>query len=77
MTSHMSGAFRGNVAMIGREFRKRLRLLQGRSETITTRFELTDAGCLVEHVSLETHDRRMGRADRRLVPVDRRKDRES
>jgi hypothetical protein len=73
----MSGAFRGNIAMIGREFRKRLRLLQGRSETITTRFELTDAGRLVEHVSLETHDRRMGRADRRLVPVDRRKDRDS
>jgi hypothetical protein len=67
----------GMFAMIGREFRKRLRLLQGRSETITTRFELTDAGRLVEHVSLETHDRRMGRADRRLVPVDRRKDRES
>ena len=61
--------------MIGREFRKRLRLLQGRSETITTRFELTDAGHLVEHVSLETHDRRTGtRPDTRLVPVDRRKD---
>jgi hypothetical protein len=61
--------------MIGREFRKRLRLLQGRSETITTRFELTDAGCLVEHVSLETHDRRTGmRPDTRLVPVDRRKE---
>jgi hypothetical protein len=61
--------------MIGREFRKRLRLLQGRSETITTRFELTDAGRLVEHVSLETHDRRTGtRADPRLVPLERRKD---
>jgi hypothetical protein len=61
--------------MIGREFRKRLRLLQGHTETITTRFELTDAGRLVEHVSLETHDRRTGtRADTRLVPVDRRKD---
>lgn len=61
--------------MIGREFRKRLRLLQGRSETITTRFELTDAGRLVEHVCLETHDRRTGtRADTRLVPVERRKD---
>jgi len=63
--------------MIGREFRKRLRLLQGRSETITTRFELTDTGHLVEHVSLETHDRRVGRIDTRLVPVDRRRDRES
>ena len=61
--------------MIGREFRKRLRLLQGRSETITTRFELTDGGRLVEHVSLETHDRRTGtRTDSRLVPVDRRRD---
>ena len=61
--------------MIGREFRKRLRLLQGRSETITTRFELTDTGRLVEHVSLETHDRRTGsRADTRLVPYERRKD---
>ena len=61
--------------MIGREFRRRLRLLEGRSETITTRFELTDAGHLVEHVSLETHDRRTGtRPDTRRVPVDRRKD---
>jgi hypothetical protein len=65
----------GDVAMIGREFRKRLRLLQGRSETITTRFELTETGGLVEHVSLETHDRRTGvRPDTRLVPVDRRRD---
>jgi hypothetical protein len=61
--------------MIGREFRRRLRLLQGRSETITTRFELTDAGHLVEHISMETHDRRTGmRPDTRRVPVDRRRD---
>jgi len=61
--------------MIGREFRKRVRLLLGRSETITTRFELTDEGNLVEHVSLETHDRRTGtREDPRMVPYDRRKD---
>jgi hypothetical protein len=60
--------------MIGREFRKRVRLLLGRTETITTRFELTETGRLVEHVSLETHDRRTGtREDRRLIPVDRRK----
>jgi hypothetical protein len=60
--------------MIGREFRKRVRLLLGRTETITTRFELTNTGRLVEHVSLETHDRRTGiREDRRLIPVDRRK----
>jgi hypothetical protein len=60
--------------MIGREFRKRLRLVQGRSETITTRFELTDGGRLVEHISVETHDRRTGRMDRRLVPFERRRD---
>jgi hypothetical protein len=61
--------------MIGREFKRRLRLLQGRSETITTRFELTDAGHLVEHISMETHDRRTGmRPDTRRVPVDRRRD---
>jgi len=58
--------------VIGREFRKRIRLLPGRSETITTRFELTIGGELVEYVSLETHDRRTGtRADARLIPVDR------
>jgi len=61
--------------MIGREFRRRVRLLQGRSETITTRFELTDTGRLVEHISMETHDRRTGmRPDTRRVPVDRRRD---
>jgi hypothetical protein len=61
--------------MIGRDFHKRVRLLQGRSETITTRFELNHAGNLVEHVSLETHDRRTGsHPDLRKVPVDRRKE---
>jgi hypothetical protein len=60
--------------MIGREFCRRLRLLEGRSETITTRFELDDAGHLVEHVCLETHDRRTGSEDTRRVPVDRRRD---
>ena len=43
--------------MIGREFVKRLRLLHGRSETIRTRFELDKTGGLVEHVTLETHDK--------------------
>ena len=43
--------------MIGREFVKRLRLLHGRSETIKTRFELDKAGGLVEHVTIETHDK--------------------
>jgi hypothetical protein len=46
--------------MIGREFVKRPRLLQGRSETIKTRFELNKAGRLVEHVIVETHDRSNG-----------------
>ena len=43
--------------MIGREFVKRLRLLHGRSETVTTRFELDKARGLVEHVTVETHDK--------------------
>jgi len=44
--------------MIGREVRKWLRLHQGRSETITTRYELDKAGRPVEHVTLETNDSR-------------------
>ena len=47
---------RGNE-MIGRDFVKRLRLLHGRSETVKTRFELDKAGRLVEHVTVETHDK--------------------
>ena len=43
--------------MIGREFVKRLRLLYGRSETVKTRFELDKTGRLVEHVTVETHDK--------------------
>lgn len=43
--------------MIGRDFFKRLRLLNGRTETIKTRFELNQAGQLVEHVTLQTFDR--------------------
>jgi len=59
--------------MIGREFRRRLRLLRGRTQVITTRFELTDSGRLVEHVALETHDRRTGlRADPRTTAFERR-----
>jgi hypothetical protein len=43
--------------IIGRTFYKRLRLLNGRSETVTTRFELDEAtGWLVEHVTMQTHD---------------------
>jgi hypothetical protein len=46
--------------MIGRTFYKRLRLLNGRSETVTTRFELDEAtGRLVEHVTMQTHDARL------------------
>jgi hypothetical protein len=45
---------------IGRTFYKRLRLLNGRSETVTTRFELDEAtGQLVEHVTMQTHDRQL------------------
>jgi hypothetical protein len=43
--------------MMGREFVKQLRLRGGLVETIRTRFELNDAGQLVEHVTLETHER--------------------
>ena len=43
--------------MIGRDFLKRLRLLNGRSETIKTRYELDKAGRLVEHVEVQTHDK--------------------
>jgi hypothetical protein len=46
--------------MIGREFVKRLRLLQGRSETVKTKFEPNKNGQLVEHVVMETHDRPNG-----------------
>jgi len=49
--------------MIGREFRKRVRLRHGRSETITTRYELDTAGHLIEHVTLETNERRTGTLD--------------
>lgn len=42
--------------MIGRTFYKRLRLPNGRSECVTTRFELDEAtGQLVEHVTMQTH----------------------
>jgi hypothetical protein len=45
--------------MIGRTFYKRLRLLNGRSQTVTTRFELDEAtGLLVEHITMQTHDAR-------------------
>jgi hypothetical protein len=55
-------------AMIGREFRKRLRLVQGRSETITTRYELDETGRLIEHITLETNERRSGDAALQLYP---------
>jgi hypothetical protein len=43
--------------MMGRVFTKHLRLRHGRIETIRTRFELNKGGELVEHVTVETHDR--------------------
>ena len=43
--------------MIGREFVKHLRLRHGRIETIRTRFEFNKGGELVEHITVETHDR--------------------
>jgi hypothetical protein len=46
--------------MIGRTFYRRLRLLNGSSETVTTRFEFDEAtGQLVEHVTLQTHEPRL------------------
>ena len=42
--------------MIGRKFVKRLRPLYGRSETISTRFELDSMDRLVEYIVVETHD---------------------
>jgi hypothetical protein len=42
--------------MIGRDFYKQVRLLNGRSETIRTRFEFNSAGRLVEHVAVWTHE---------------------
>lgn len=47
--------------MIGRTFYKRFRLLNGKSETVTTRFELDEAtGRLVEHVTMQTHEAPLG-----------------
>jgi hypothetical protein len=43
--------------MIGRKFVKQLRLRGGRSEMITTRFELDGRGQLVEHVTMEVQER--------------------
>jgi hypothetical protein len=43
--------------VIGREFVKHLRLRHGRIETIRTRFEFSNQGRLVEHVTVETHER--------------------
>jgi hypothetical protein len=54
--------------MIGREFKKKIRLLNGRHETIKTRFELDD-GRLVEHVELETHDKPAGRTGPSVEPL--------
>lgn len=42
--------------MLGRDFVRKIRLLNGREELITTRWETTDA-CLVEHITLEVPGR--------------------
>ena len=41
---------------IGQELVKRLRLLHGRCESITTGFEVDAAGRLIEHVIVQTHE---------------------
>ncbi|MGH7867363.1 MAG: hypothetical protein ACREP9_06930 [Candidatus Dormibacteraceae bacterium] len=43
--------------MLNREFVKTLRLLRGRSETITTKFVLDALGRKVEEVTLQTHEK--------------------
>lgn len=43
--------------MIGREFVRRLRWSHGRTEIITTRFELDEQGQLIEHVTVEVQER--------------------
>jgi hypothetical protein len=56
--------------MIGRTFYRRVRLLNGRSETVTTRFEIDEAtGQLVEHVTMQTNDARDCRGSRRAPPL--------
>jgi hypothetical protein len=47
------------------EYTKKIRLLNGRHETIKTRFEKWGIG-VVEHVELQTHD---GPAGRNEVPA--------
>jgi hypothetical protein len=49
------------------EFIKKIRLLNGRHETIKTRFEKWGIG-VVEHVELETHDRPTGRTEVPAAP---------
>jgi hypothetical protein len=56
--------------MIGREFVKQLRLRNGRIETIRTRFELVANGQLVEHITIETHDRPTYPAKLKLAPAE-------
>jgi hypothetical protein len=57
--------------MIGREFVRRLRWSHGRIETVTTRFELDNAGQLIEHVTLEVQERPAVTAPLELPPVNR------
>jgi hypothetical protein len=59
--------------MIGRTFYKRLRLLNGRSEIVTTRFELDEAtGQLVEHITMQTYNARFQAIARHAARTPRR-----
>ena len=59
--------------IIGRTFYKRLRLPNGRSQCVTTRFELDEAtGLLVEHVTMQTHAARLEGAAGRSARASRR-----
>jgi hypothetical protein len=59
--------------IIGRTFYRRLRLPNGRSECVTTRFELDEAtGQLVEHVTMQTHAARVEGIAERVARAQRR-----
>jgi hypothetical protein len=59
--------------IIGRTFYKRLRLPNGRSECVTTRFELDEAtGQLVEHITMHTLGARLEGTAGRVASTPRR-----
>ena len=58
---------------IGKIFYKRLRLPNGRSECVITRFELDEAtGQLVEHITMQTHGARFHGGPRHVARGTRR-----